>query len=155
MVGKRWEVLAQALCGGDSTLVLFSSWKDVSSGFDLSFQLMLNELCSLLPQTQSASPSSSSSPPPRPLGQRGRHEAPRHTQKVCWKMFNLYLTFFFLLLLFFLINVDFTWVSLPPCGVIVWWSFLWTGGQTVVMKLARRVFFFFPLFLFSYSSKTW
>lgn len=54
-------------------------------GFDLFFQLTLNELCSLLPQTPGASPSSSSSPP-RPLWQRGRHEAPRHTQKVCLKL---------------------------------------------------------------------
>lgn len=39
---------------------------------------------------------------------------------------------------------------LPLCGVIVWWSFLWTGGQTVVMKLARRVLFFL-IFLFVFA----
>lgn len=39
-------------------------------GFDLSFQLKLNELCSLLPQTKSGW--GSSSLPPRPFWQRGR-----------------------------------------------------------------------------------
>lgn len=72
-----------------------------------------------------------------------------HTLKKYVEVFNLYLNFFFYQLM--LTSLEYI---LTLCGVIVRWSFLWTGGQTVVMKLEKRVLFPPPFFMFHCYSKT-